>query len=83
MGWGCSGAKSDSAVIREIAKNQRAASQAVQVSVNMLNVTMFGENHTQHTDTNTSYQLKHGGGKGVIWAHFAATVSGHLAVIEA
>lgn len=48
--------KSDSAVIREIAKNQRAASQAVQVSVNLLNVTMFGENHTQHTDTNTSYQ---------------------------
>ena len=52
---------------------------------------MFGHNAQQHIwrKPNTAYQhkhliptVKHGGGGLMIWAGSAATVPGHLAVIE-
>ena len=46
----------------------------------MMDSTNFGENKTQHKPFVPT--VKHGGGGLMIWACFAATGPGHLAVIE-
>ena len=47
-----------------------------------MNTTLFGENHMAYWHKHLIPTVKHGGGGLVIWACFAATGPGHLAVIE-